>query len=190
MSTQPCASPIGFAALADYWLGELAGKPAEALEEHLFACGHCAARLEELARLGAGVRGAFRSGSVRAVVSAPFVEKMRREGVRLREYRVSPGESVACTIAAADDFVVSRLSADLSGVRRLDLFEDIDDGKVRLAAYDVPFDPAAGEVLVVPPPAALKKMPAHVARVRLVAVDEAGSRTLGEYTFNHAAAQP
>jgi hypothetical protein len=28
-------------------------------------------------------------------------------------------------------------------------------------------------------------MPAHVARMRLVAVDEAGRRTLGDYTFNH-----
>ena len=187
MNARPCTSPIAFAVLVDYWLGELAGEREQALEEHLFACGHCAARLEELARLGAGVRATFRAGALTAVVSAAFLEKLQSEGVRLREYRLAPGESVSCTIRATDDFVVSRLSADLAGVRRLDVFKEVDDGGMQLAMHDVPFDPAAGEVLVLPPAAALKKMPAHVLRMRLVAVDEAGSRTLGEYTFNHSA---
>lgn len=187
MSARPCSSPVEFAALVDYWLGELAAGREQAVEEHLFACGHCAARLEELARLGAGVRAAFRSGGVRAVVPAAFVDKLRNEGMRLREYRVAPGGSVNCTIGAADDFVVSRLSADLSGVERLDVVQVADDGSAPLAMHDVPFDPAAGEVLVIPPPALLRQTPAHVARMRLVAVDEAGSRTIGEYTFNHSA---
>ncbi len=188
MNAPACASPIAFASLVDYWLGELAGEREEALEEHLFACGRCAARLDELVRLGAGVRAAFRSGGVCAIVSAPFVEKLRSEGLRLREYRAAPGESVSCTITAADDFVISRLSAELSGVKRLDLFEDVDGGRLRLAMQDVPFDARAGEVLFLPPAAALREMPSHVARLRLVAVDEAGGRTIGEYTFNHTAA--
>lgn len=186
MSARPCTSPIAFASLVDYCLGELGAERGEALEEHLFACGGCAARLDELARLAAGVRATFRSGGVYAVVSPSFVEKLRGEGLRVREYRLAPGGSVDCTIRAAD-FVISRLSADLSGVKRLDLFEEVDDGRAGLAMHDVPFDPAAGEVLVCPPPALLRKMPTHVARMRLVAVDEAGSRTLGEYTFHHAA---
>ena len=185
MSAPPCASPLDLAALVGYWLGE-AGEHAAALEEHLFSCAACTARLEGLAALGEGVRAAFRSGAVGAVVSAAFVEKLRGEGLRLREYRVRPGESVSCTIAAGDDFVVSRLAADLSGVKRLDLFNGVDGGAMRLAMQDVPFDPATGELLVLPPAAALKKMPAHVHRIRLEAVDEAGRRTLGEYTFNHA----
>lgn len=187
MNAPACASPVAFPALVDYWLGELAGEREQALEEHLFACGHCAARLEEIAQLGAGVRAVFRSGGVTAVVSAAFLEKLRSEGVRLREYRLRPGESVNCTIRATDDFVVSRLSADLAGVKRLDLLKDVDDGRLCTVMHDVPFDPGAGEVLVLPPAAALKKMPAHVQRMRLVAVDDAGSRTLGEYTFNHSA---
>jgi hypothetical protein len=75
--------------------------------------------------------------------------------------------------------------APLAGVKRLDILEDIDDGRQRLELRDVPFDAVSGEVLFIVPPAALKKMPAHVARMRLVAVDEAGRRTLGDYTFNH-----
>lgn len=186
MSAPPCVSPVAFASLVDYWLGEPPGEREQELEEHLFACGHCTARLEGLARLGEGVRRAFRSGFVRAVVSAPFLDRLKREGVRVREYRLAPGGSVNCTIGAADDFVFSRLSADLSGVKRLDLLQDIDGGRTRHAMQDVPFDAAAGEVIVCPSPVRLRQMPAYVARMRLVAVDDAGSRTLGEYTFNHA----
>lgn len=186
MSARPCTSPIAFPVLVDYWFGELAGAREEALEEHFFGCAHCAARLQELAALARGVREAFRAGAVRAVLSSEFVERIKAEGLRVREYRIAPGGSVNCTISAADHFVVSRLSAPLAGVTRVDVYESAEELGMSFAYRDVPFDPAAGEVLVFPPAAALKKLPAHVARMRLVAVDEAGERTLGVYTFNHA----
>jgi hypothetical protein len=77
----------------------------------------------------------------------------------------------------------------LAGVKRVDALHSLDlgDGRVRQwRGEDVPFDPDAGEVLILPSAAELKKLPAHVLRVRLVAVDEAGERSLGEYTFAHA----
>jgi hypothetical protein len=168
-----------------WWLRELPAAEAEKLEEHLFACGQCAGRLEWLAALSEGVRAALRAGALGMAVSAPFVEAMKRAGLRLREYRLDPGGRVDCTIAREDDAVVSRLRAPLAGVQRLDLLEDIDEGRQSVELRDVPFDPASGEVLFMLPPAALKRMPAHVARMRLVAVDGQGRRTLGEYTFQH-----
>jgi hypothetical protein len=181
--------PIEFEALAAYWLGEAAGAEEEKLEEHLFACAHCAGRLEWLAALSASVRAAVRAGTVGMVVSAPFVEAMKQAGLRLREYRLDPGGRVDCTIRADEDAVVSRIRAPLSGVKRVDALHrlevgGVDEPDVRLE--DVPFDPASGEVLFIPPPAALKKMPAHRLRVRLVAVGEAGETPLGEYTFAHS----
>ena len=74
---------LEFERLAEYWLGEVAD---EALEEHLFACAECAARLEWLAALSDGVRAAVRAGAFGMVVPAPFVEAMKRAGMRLREY--------------------------------------------------------------------------------------------------------
>jgi hypothetical protein len=50
---------------------------------------------------------------------------------------------------------------------------------------DVPFDAAAGEVLVLPAPAALKRHGAFTQHMRLLAVEDAGERVLGEYTFVH-----
>jgi anti-sigma factor RsiW len=168
-----------FATLVDYWFGELPEKDEAAFEEHLFGCAECSAKLEGLAALGAAVRAAYRAGEVRAVISHALLEAMKREGLRLREYRMAPGASVNCTIAAADDFVVSRLAAPLSGARRVDVVTS--SGRFE----DVPFDAAAGEVLVIPAPAALKRRGAFTYHMRLVAVADAGERVLGEYTFLH-----
>jgi len=169
-----------FATLVDYWFGELTPQQEAAFEEHLFECGECAAQLEELIALGAAVRHAWRAGAVRAVISHALYEAMKKEGLRLREYPMVPGGSVNCTIAASDDFVVSRLSAPLANVRRVDLV--IDAGRFE----DVPFDAAADEVLVCPSPAQLKLRGAFTTRMRLLAVEDAGDRLLGEYSFDHA----
>ena len=89
-----------------------------------------------------------------------------------------------CTIAAADDAVVSRLRAPLAGVRRLDLVRLRAGAEDRIE--DVPFDAETGEVLVVPSSAWLKTMPAFTMRMRLLAVGDAGERQVGDYTFNHS----
>jgi hypothetical protein len=76
----------------------------------------------------------------------------------------------------------------LAGVVRVDAVQSIElpDGRVRQwRLEDVPFDPGAGELISLPSAAALRKMPVHTYRVRLLAVDAAGDRPLGEYTFAH-----
>jgi anti-sigma factor RsiW len=168
-----------FATLVDYWFGELPEKEEAAFEEHLFGCAECTAKLEGLAALGAAVRAAWREGAVRAVISRPLYEAMKKEGLRLREYAMAPGGSVNCTIVAADDFVVSRLSAPLASVQRVDLVTDA--GRFE----DVPFDADAGEVLMIPAPALLKRRGAFTLHVRMLSVEHAGERVLGEYTFLH-----
>lgn len=182
-----CAAPVSFEALVDYWLGECTPEREASVEEHFFGCAYCTQRMEGLAALAAGIRGAFRAGSVRAVISRALLETMKKKGLRVREYRVSPGASVQCSIGAADDFVVSRLEASLAGVHRLDLVDVESGGEAQNRYEDIPFDPAAGEVLVCPAAAALRKMPSHTRRMRLLAVDPAGERVLGDYTFIHAA---
>jgi hypothetical protein len=184
MSTPTCIAPISFVELVEYWFDELAQDQEERIEEHLLGCAPCTERLGELARLGAGIRAAFRSGEVWAVVSPAFLQRMKQEGLRLREYSVSPGGSVNCTISAADDAVVSRLQVSLKGVTRVDLVRLSERGEGRLP--DIPFEPDADEVLFCPPAASLKKAPAYIEKIRLVAVDETGERPIADYTFNHA----
>jgi anti-sigma factor RsiW len=189
MTNERCTQPIEREALVAYWLGELA-PPAEAtIEEHYFGCPYCARRLEDLATLAAGIRAAVRDGAVRAIITQPFLEHMKQQGMRIREYRLGPGESVACTIRLDDDAVVGRMQVALAGVKRVDVLESLDlgDGAVRRSRVeDVAFDPDAGELIALPSAAALKKLPALTFRLRLVAVDGAGERPLGEYTFLHS----
>ena len=179
-----CENPISFEPLVAYWLGEVSGKDQESLEEHVFGCATCTARLEGLVALASGVRDAVKDGKVSMAVSASFVDWMKQAGLRLREYRVEPGGSVNCTISADDDAVVSRLRVPLAGVKRVDLLRIRGDSEVRVV--DIPFNAQAGEVLVVPQPAWLKTMPAFTMQMRLIAVAETGEEQIGEYTFNHA----
>ena len=188
MTGTRCASPIEFETLVAYWLGELP-LPAEAIvEEHIFGCAYCTRQLEDLTALAFGVRAAVRNGATPAAITSPFLEFMRQQGMRVREYVLAPGERVNCTIRAEDDAVVSRLQVPLAGVKRVDALQSLDLGEGRVQQWrleDVPFDPVAGEVLSLPSAAELKKMPAHTFRVQLVAVDDGGERPLGEYTFAH-----
>jgi hypothetical protein len=182
-----CAKPIEHETLLAYWLGELPPAQEAPLEEHLFACAACSARLEELGALASGIRAAVRAGAVKAVISVPFLETLKRQGLRIPEYRVPPGGRADCTLRAEDDAVVGRMQVQLAGVKRVDALQRLEaGGKVSEARVeDVPFDAAAGEVLFLPSAAELRRLPAHTMRMRLMAVDEAGERSLGEYTFAH-----
>ncbi len=182
-----CANPIAFETLVAYWLGEVTQAAEATLEEHLLACAHCSAQLEQLAALADGVRAAVEGGRVSLVVSGRFLDAMKQAGLRLREYRVDPGDSVNCTIRPDDHGVVSGLRAPLAGVKRLDVVGVIGGDAPEQRVTDVPFDARTGEVLVIPSAAWLKTMPAFTMRLRLVDVREQGETPLGEYTFNHSA---
>ena len=109
MTGARCAKPIEFEALVAYWLGELPAAAEAPIEEHIFGCAYCTRRLEDLAALALGVRAAVRNGAMQAVITQPFLDQMKRQGMRIREYCLAPGERVACTILADDDAVVGRM---------------------------------------------------------------------------------
>ena len=175
-----------FSTLIDYWFGELDEAAQAALEEHYLGCGACSARLAEVEALASGVRRAFTGGLVRGVVTPAFVEKVRSSGVRVREYRVERNGSVNCTVAPEDQMLVSRLQAPLEGVRRVDVVVSSSVTQGPLRFDDVPFDPAAGEVVMAPSIAYVKSMPAYVTVMRVLAVEAGAERVLGEYTFSHS----
>jgi hypothetical protein len=180
----PCARPVPDDALLDWWAGELAPPQRRRLEEHLLSCGACSARAHAASALAGGVRELAREGRLGLVVLPAVLERLRREERKVREYRVAPGGGVRCTVGPEDDVVLARLAADLGGVSRLDLVARVDeDPEARLA--DLPFDVAAGEVVFSPPVDVLRAQPAHVQRLRLLAVEPQGERLLGEYTFDH-----
>lgn len=175
-------------ALVDYWFGDTDAAATDAIDEHLMHCDACGAAFDDVAALARGVKDAFHRGAVPSMLSAPFVERLRAAGRRLREYRVPHNGSVTCSVAPDDDMLVAHLAAPLHGVTRLDAvftFSFRPGQEERLS--DIPFDPAGTEVLFTPKMNDVRQHPAHEMVVRLLAIDDAGERELGRYTFHHRA---
>jgi hypothetical protein len=186
VSETTCTAPTPVATLIGYWLGELEGTHEAELEEHLFGCGTCSARLRQVMQLGEGIQRVTRAGGVHAVVTAKFIRRLQTTGVRVREYRLQPGGSVNCTVAPEDELVIAHLHAPLADVQRLDLVLDDVTSGARWRAEDVAFDPTAAEVVMAPNVTELRQLSVTTQRVRLLAVEPGSERVIGEYTFNHS----
>lgn len=186
MNNQVCTTVVPIVTLTEYWLGELDAPSESEVEEHLFGCAHCTGRLRSIAQLAAGLRRATREGHLQAVLSASFVRRLQDDGLRVREYRLQPGGSVACTIAPEDDLVVAHLHAPLQNVRRLDLVLDDLTAGTQVRVQDVVFDARAGEIVLASNVIALRRLTSSTHRVQLVSVEDAGERAIATYTFNHS----
>jgi hypothetical protein len=189
--TVSCAKPIDAAVLADYWLGALTKAEEEVIEEHLFLCDDCGALLRDIVTLADGVRRIARSGDMLMVVSDVFLKRVAEAGLRVREYAPPSGGSVQCTVSAEDDFLVGRLTADLSATKRLDLCICDRRGVEQRRLPDIPFHPESGGVMFLHPINYAKAAPSDRMIARLVTFDGAGAeRLLGEYTFIHTRTIP
>ena len=185
MNAAPCPSPLGTAALLEYWLGECDAAQEARLEEHLFACRSCAAVWQTVAELGDAVRALVESGGATAVVPQHFVDRLKSNGLHINEYHLPHNGSVHCTIAPNDDLVLAHVAAPLADVKRLDLlFEDVDAQRSHRAT-DVGFDPSQGEIVLMPRARDLRALGIATQRVTLLSVTDQGDRVLGQYLFHH-----
>jgi len=186
-----CLNPIDTAVLADYWLAALPPSEEEAVEEHLFDCDRCGARLRDVIALAEGVRRLARAGSLRMIVSDVFLERAASQGLRIREYALPAGGRVECTVTAEDDLLVARMAADFSGATRVDLSICDERGVEQQRLPDIPVRSGASGVIYQESSTFAKALPANTMIARLVAVDETGGeRLLGEYTFHHSRTLP
>jgi hypothetical protein len=186
VSAATCTAPAPVTTLIGYWLGELEGAREAELEEHLFGCETCSARLGQVVKLGDAISGLTRVGGVHAVLTAGFIRRLHASGLRVREYRLEPGGSVNCTVAPEDDLVVAHLHAELEGVRRLDLLLEDETSGAQWRAEDVAFDPAADGVVMATRMSELRQLDFATLHAQLVAVEPDIERVVGRYTFNHA----
>ena len=182
--TVRCLEPIADDAFLEWWAGELAPRERRRLEAHLLACDECAARLQFAGALADGVRTLVAHGRVPTVLTPGVLERLRREGRKVREYRVARGGAVHCTVAPGDDVLVARLELGPGGAPRLDLVWRMGDGEEKRLS-DLPLDPGASELILAVPIDVIRSLPAHVLVLRLVAIRPEGERPLGDYTFRH-----
>jgi hypothetical protein len=189
MSAQSCTAPLPLERLIAYGLRELDMATESALEEHLFECASCAARLGVVEQLARGIKRSARRGGVHGILTPAFVVRLR-EQLAIREYRLQPGESVMCTVAPHDDLVVAHLHAPLNDVQRLDMIIEVVTARTEHRLEDVAFDPSAGEVVFASDISQLREVSFATFRTRLIAVDRSSERVIGEYTFNHSPYRP
>lgn len=180
-----CLAPLDWDRLLAYWLGELDPDAAAQVEEHYLGCGVCSGRLEQLTTLAHAVRALTQRSGVSAIINEDFVRRLSTSGRKVREYRVPLNGSVNCTVTPEDDFVVAHLEASLDKVTRLDMLTLDSGGETARRQEDIPFNAGSKAVVLVSNIDELRALPAVTLRLRLLAVDTSGERTLGEYCFNH-----
>jgi len=181
--TAACASPVADERLIDYWTGDLPADDGAALEEHLFSCAPCSARLEEVASLAGGVAALARQGRISGIISRALLNRLQRDGVRVRQFTLDPGETVPCAAFPGDDVVVTSLHANLAGVRAVSLRVTGPGDAVVGAIDDIPVPAAATGILWATPGAFVRSMPSQQLRLTLRTAD--GDVRLGEYVLEH-----
>lgn len=181
--TAACASPIPDERLIDYWAGDLPAADGDALEAHLFACADCSARLEAVASVAGGLGVLARQGRISGIISRALLNKLQRDGVRVRQFTLDPGETVPCAAYPGDDVVVTWLNADLTDVRRVSLRVTGPNDTVFGVLDDVAVPAAGTSVLWATPGAFVRSMPSTQLRLTLRTAD--GASLLGEYVLEH-----
>lgn len=182
-----CGHPITLGDLVDYHLDELNPERAEAIEDHVFECSQCAARLDEVGRIASAVRAATHRAEVGANVTGAFLERVEDDGLTLRDYRLEPGDTVACSAGPEDLFVV-RLAADFSGAGRLTAHVDFRDlksgGSQALPPREVMPDLDRGEIVLIFPGSDVRSYPRSL---WTITVDGDGDRPrrFGPFVMDH-----
>jgi len=177
-------------ALVDYWIGDGDDADAAALEDHQWSCAACTRRLGWIARLDEASRALMRRGALNLPLTAALADRLAADGVRLRTYKATPNQDVACTIALDDDLVVSWFDAPAHDDERVAVEVRGPDGSLLDAIDDVPVDRATGSIILASSGDVIRRLPDITVRWHLSAVGPSGSRPLGDYVYHHTAPRP
>ena len=184
--TPACDAPIPDDELLDYWIHAVDAAAADRIEEHVFSCDACTARLEAMTALGAGLAALVRRGRVSGVVSRTLLNRLQRDGVRVRLFSLSPGECLPCAAFPGDDLLVIALRAELRGTDMVDLAVIAPDGTAMDEMFNVPVGDEDVEILWATPGDRVRQIPTSRLRLTLRA-PAAGGAVLAEYELDHTA---
>jgi anti-sigma factor RsiW len=181
-----CAHPISSAEIFEYWAGELEPREEERIEAHVFTCSTCAAAFAEGEALASGVRTLVRSGTFHALVSDTILNRLARDGARIRTFALSPGDVVPCAVWSDDDVVVTRLRGDFSGVDNVSVVATLATGEEVSRSEAVAVRPGQHELIDAISAEWLRQLPATSVRLRVTATRNGEEHLLGDYTLTHA----
>lgn len=182
--TAGCAAPIADERLIDYWAHDLPSADRSAVEEHLFSCADCSARLEAVAAVAGGVAALARQGRISGIISRTLLNRLQRDGVRIRQYTLDPGETVPCAAFPGDDVVVTAMNANLTGRGTVSLIVTGPGGVPFGTMNDVPVPEPAVGVLWATPAAFVRSMPSQQLHLTIRSAD--GAEVIAEYRLDHS----
>ena len=175
---------ISLADLTDYAAGDLPDAEAASLEAHLFSCADCAARATAFEGLARAIRPAVQSAQVPGFVTDAVLNRMAREGMRMRTFALSPGDRVPCGVWEGDELMVLRLRGDFGSATEFTLSRSVGGSDVSRSTVSLAPGSRA-ELIHVLPAAAIRDLPAVELDVRLTAHEHGDDRLVGTYTLVH-----
>jgi putative zinc finger protein len=141
----PCASPLGWSRLVEYWAGDLDAGESGQIEEHLFGCEACSTEVSRVARTVEALRSA-----IPAVVTPEQILQLRARGLEVDDNFVTPGTRRQAEFRPGVDLLVHHLQGlALAHAERVEVTVRIESsGEVVFEDHFAPFDRARGEVLI------------------------------------------
>lgn len=183
MSGSRCQQ-ISSADLTDYAAGALPDAEATAIEEHLFSCAECGARAAELDALVRALEPAARLAEVEGFVTDALLNRLSRDGVRVRTFALEPGAVVHCAVWEGDELMALRLSADFGSATEFTLSQRAAGAEVSRVTGHVAAA-VHGEVIFATPAAMVRRLPAVELELVLTAHESGEERVAGRYTLVH-----
>ena len=180
----PGCEQISLDDLIDYAAGELPESEAAATEEHLFSCAGCAARAAELDTLVLALHPALASAEVGGFVTDAVLNRLARDGVRVRSYALSPGAVVPCAVWEDDEVMALRLRAEFGVASEITMSQRVAGNEVIRATGHIASS-SPGELVYALPAAWVRQLPAVEIEVLLTAREGDDERPVGRYTLVH-----
>ena len=178
------AAHVDAARLLDYYLGG-PNQGDDAVEEHLFDCAECSAVVDDIHRMAAAVVGLVRAGELSSGGTTALLNRMSRDRLNVRHYAIEPGETVACTVAADDDFMAGRFALPDGEFSRIDMRILDAQGQELFRVDDIVIDARQREAIMFIPARPVQHEGSGVTHYVLVAPDQDGERELARYSMDH-----
>jgi anti-sigma factor RsiW len=177
---------IALGDLTDYVAGELSDVDAAAIEEHLFSCADCAERAAEFDALVRAIPAAIRADHG-GLATDDILNRLARDGVRVRTFVLSPGAVVPCAVWEDDEVMVVRLRADLAGASEVTMSQRIAGNEVLRSTGPVAAG-SQGEVIYTLSAAWVRQLPVVNVEILLTTHENGAERPIGRYTLVHEGA--
>lgn len=171
--------------LLAYYLGEPMPDGGDAVEAHLFECTACGERLDALHRTASATVALVRRGEIGGWGTSALANRMARDRLHVRQYVVEPGDTLACTVAVGDDYLMGRFVLPAGDVGRVDLRVLDAEGTELMRVEDLVVDARHGHAIMFMPARAVLGEGSALHHYVLVTPAAQGERELGRYAMDH-----